>query len=49
VDDSVIAAVKRTIDKLNQQRNDLIEKLDEAILAKLTASVPSGNQLRNPW
>jgi uncharacterized protein YicC (UPF0701 family) len=41
VDDSVIAAVKRTIDKLNQQRNDLIEKLDEAILAKLTASVPS--------
>jgi uncharacterized protein YicC (UPF0701 family) len=41
VDDSVIAAVKRTIDKLNQQRNDLIEMLDEAILAKLTASVPS--------
>lgn len=41
VDDSVIAAVKRTIDKLNQQRNDLIEKLDEAILAELTASAPS--------
>lgn len=41
VDDSVIATVKRTIDKLNQQRNDLIEKLDEAVLAKLTASVPS--------
>ena len=41
VDDSAIATVKRTIDKLNQQRNDLIEKLDEAVLAKLTASVPS--------
>ena len=43
VDDSVIAAVKRTIDKLNQQRNDLIEKLDEAVLAKLTASGPSAD------
>ena len=41
VNDSVIAAVKRTIDKLNQQRNDLIEKLDEAILAELTAAAPS--------
>jgi len=37
VNDGVIAGVKRRIDQFNQQRNDLIERLDEQILARLEA------------
>lgn len=32
--DSEIATVKRSIDRLNQHRNDLVEKIDTQILAK---------------
>lgn len=39
VSNADLAAVKRAIDKLNQQRNDLIEQLDDALIEQLSAAV----------
>lgn len=36
--DAVIAEVKRAIDKTNQRRNDLVEQIDNALMAALTAA-----------
>ena len=47
VDDAAIATNKRAIDGLNQQRNDAIERIDEALLARLARVTPAADALQN--
>lgn len=43
VDDTVIATCKRTIDGLNQRRNDLMEKVDTCLTALMAPALPHAN------
>jgi hypothetical protein len=45
--DAAIAANTRAIDRYNQQRNDAIERIDEALLARIAGVTPAADAWHN--